>query len=412
MAKQEFITGLDMGSGRVTCLIGTPDEAGRVKVLGGATELCAGIDGGIVVNIRETAQAVTRCIERAEAEAKATVTGVFLGVRGTHLESLNSRGVFNIARDDKEVTADDVQRVISNAKAVAVAPDREILHVVSQGFALDGKRGVADPIGMEGSLLEVEVHLVLCSTTRLNNVIKAVTQAGFTVIEPVYGLLAAGGQLVTSEEKALGSLLIDFGGQSISLGGYSEGSIRYSKELAVGADLVTRDLAFKLGTSLVTAERLKIAHGIAHPSLLTGDEEIEYTRVDGRTPASTKASVMMAVTLPRVEEILSIILDDLKESSFMDVIGPGGVILTGGGSLMRGTVQAAEQVLGTTVRVGMAHPDQIVAEAKWLEPAYATALGLLKYSSQPHRGTGNNRSTGRKVPVLLRKVIAFFEELF
>ncbi|MEK7859259.1 MAG: cell division protein FtsA [Elusimicrobiota bacterium] len=412
MAKQEVVAGLDMGSGRVTCLIGTPEESGRMKVLGGATVLCKGIKGGVVVNIEEAAHAVQYCVERAEAEAKATVTRVYLGVRGKHLQSLNNHGAFNVARTDKEITAEDVQSVIANAKAVSLSNDREILHVVPQGFSLDRQRGVPNPVGMEGSLLEVEVHLVTAASAHLNNVMKTVARAGFEVLEPVYSLLAAGEQLVTSEEKDLGSLLIDFGGQSISLGVYSEGSIRYSKELEIGSDFITRDLAVGLRTSILTAERIKITHGIAHPSLLNGDEDIELTGVDGRTPVTIKTSTMMGIILPRVEEIFSMIADDLQNSSFMDVVGPGGVILTGGGSLMRGTAQAAEQILGMQVRVGMAHPDQVSAEERWLDPVYATALGLLTFSSQSRWGTGVSRITSRKLSKGVRRIVSIFEDLF
>jgi cell division protein FtsA len=410
--KPEVIAGLDVGSGKVRCLIGAADESGRVKVLGGATVPCQGVKGGVVVNIEETAQAVATCVERAEAEAKATISGVFLGVRGAHLQSLNNRGAFNIARTDKEVTAEDVQSVISNAKAVGLSSDREILHVVPQGYSLDRQRGVPSPVGMEGSLLEVDVHLVTASTAQLNNVMKSVGKAGFAVLEPVYSLLAVGDQLVTAEERDLGALLIDFGGESISLGIYSEGSLRYSKELAIGADAITRDLAFGLETSLLTAERVKVDHGMAHPALLKGDEDIEYSGVDGRTSAKIKASAMMDIILPRVEEIFTVIADDLQGSPFRNAIGPGGAILTGGGCLMRGTALAASQLLGMKARIGVAHPDKVSAHEKWLDPRYATALGLLTFSSQSRWGTGSSHIGGRKVPDWLRKVVSVFEELF
>ncbi|MFA6004751.1 MAG: cell division protein FtsA, partial [Elusimicrobiota bacterium] len=265
MAKPDVIAGLDMGSGRVTCLLGAPEpEAGRMRILGGASVACRGINGGVVVNIQETKSAVSQAVEEAEAAAGVTVGGLFLGVRGTHLQSFNNKGAFNIARTDREITAEDVHSVVANAKAIPLSSDREILHVVPQSFSLDRQRGVPNPVGMEGSLLEVDVHIVTASSAHLNNVMKAVAQAGFEVQELIYGLLATGDQLVTPEEKELGSLLVDIGGQSVSLGVYSEGSIRYSKEIGIGSDFITRDLAVGLRTSMATAERLKIAHGIAH----------------------------------------------------------------------------------------------------------------------------------------------------
>jgi cell division protein FtsA len=340
------------------------------------------------------------------------VSSVWLGVRGSHLQSFNNRGAYNIARTDREITADDVAAVVSSARAIPLSSDREILHVVPQGFSLDRQRGVPHPVGMEASLLEVDVHLVTASSAHLNNIMKTVAQAGFGVVEPVYGLLAAGETLVTPEEKELGCLLIDFGGQSISLGVYCEGAIKYSKELALGSDFITRDLAVGLKTSIATAEKIKVEHGIAHPTLLNGDGDIECNGIDGRTPLRIKTSTMMSIILPRVEEIFSVVADDLQNSSYADVVAPGGAILTGGGSLMKGTVEAASQILGVPVRRGVPHPDHIQAEERWLSPVYSTALGLLQYSGSPRWGGINTRLVQRKRPMWMRRLTTLVEELF
>ncbi|MDE2238159.1 MAG: cell division protein FtsA, partial [Elusimicrobia bacterium] len=311
-----------------------------------------------------------------------------------------------------EITAEDVDSVIANAKAVPLSSDREILHVLPQSFSLDRQRGIPHPVGMEGSLLEVDVHIVTAASGHLNNLIKTVAKAGFEVVEPVYSLLASGEMLVTAEEKELGCLLVDLGGQSVSIGVYAEGSIRYSKELPIGSDFITKDLAIGLRTSLLTAEKIKVEHGIAHPSLLNGDDEIEFRGPDGRTAQSVKTSYMMNLILPRVEEIFSVIEEELQASSYADVVVPGGLILTGGGALMRGTLQAAEQILRMPVRLGLPHPDAIVAEDQWLTPTYATAMGLLGYSRHLRYGLTNARQTDRKKPVWMRKLSAVFEDLF
>ncbi|OGS38145.1 MAG: cell division protein FtsA [Elusimicrobia bacterium RIFOXYD12_FULL_66_9] len=411
--KQDLVASLDMGSGRVTCLIGAPEAStGAIKVLGGSSVVCRGLKGGVVIDIIDAASAVTRAVEEAEAGANATVSQVWLGVRGNHLQSFNNRGAYNIARTDREITADDVSAVVANARAIPLSSDREILHVVPQGFSLDRQRGVPHPVGMEASLLEVDVHLVTSSSAHLNNIMKTVARAGFQVIEPVYGLLAAGELLVTQEEKELGCVLVDLGGQSISLGVYCEGAIKYSKEIAFGSDFITRDLAVGLKTSIATAERIKIEHGIAHPGLLNGDADIECHGIDGRTPLRVKSSTMMGIILPRVEEIFSVVAEDLQNSSFADVVAPGGAILTGGGSLMRGTIDAAQQVLGVPVRRGVPHPDAVMADEAWLSPAYSTALGLLQYSTSPRWGGIDTRSVARKRPLWMRKIAGMIEELF
>jgi len=411
--KQDLVAGLDVGSGRITCLIGAPDTAtGTVKVLGGASVVCRGVKGGVVINIIEAASAATRAVEEAEAAVGATVSQVWLGVRGSHLQSFNNRGAFNIARTDREITAADVESVVGSAKAIPLSSDREILHVVPQGFSLDRQRGVPHPVGMEASLLEVDVHIVTASSAHLNNIMKTVGQAGFQVVEPVYGLLAAGELLVTPEEKELGSVLIDLGGQSLSIGVYCEGAIKYSKEIAIGSDFITRDLAVGLKTSIATADRIKIEHGIAHPSLLNGDADVDCHGIDGRTPLRIKTSTMMGIILPRVEEIFSVVAEDLQNSSYADVVTPGGAILTGGGSLMRGTVEAAHQILGLPVRLGVPHPDMVHSDEKWLSPVYSTALGLLLYGTQPRWGLSDGRAVKRQKPLWMRKISAVLQELF
>ena len=332
MSTENVLAGLDIGSSRITCLIGERGEGqGLVRVIGGASVPCRGLKGGVVINIQETARSIQDAVERAEKDSHCEVKELVVGIRGSHLQSFNNRGAFNIARTDKEITPEDVDGVIANAKALPLSSDREILHVMPQSYTLDRQRGVPDPVGMEGSLLEVEVHIVTASSAHLNNLAKAVAQAGFEAKETVYGLLAAGDVLVTPEEKELGALFVDIGGQSVSIGIYSEGSIRYSKELPVGSDFITRDLAVGLRTSLATAERLKVEHGFAHPSFLGEDEELEFNGVDGRTPGKIKVSAVMGIVLPRVEEILTLIEEDIRNSSYADVVGPGGVILAGGG---------------------------------------------------------------------------------
>ncbi len=412
MTKSEIIAGLDIGSGRVTCLIGAPEpDSERMLILGGASLACSGLSGGVVVSIPETKSAIEHVVEAAEAAAGVTVNSLFLGVRGAHLKSFNNHGAFNIARTDREITPDDVQGVIANATAIPISNDREILHVVPQSFSLDGQRGVPNPVGMEGSLLEVDVHIVTVASAHINNIMKAVTQAGFEVVDIIYGLLATGEQLVTSEEKKLGALLVDLGGQTVSIGVYSKGSIRYSKEIPIGADFITNDLAVGLHTSETTAERLKIAHGVAHASVRGEDEDIEFARLDGRTMDKAKTSTMMNYILPRVEDIFNIIGEDLQNSTSEDLVSPGGLILTGGGSLMKGMAAAAEDMLDLQTRLGLAHPDLVSGDEKWFSPVYATAMGLMTFAHSSRWGTGVSRLAPRRRPPWLRRLIAWFEGL-
>ena len=410
MAKPELITGLDMGSGRISCLIASRDpETEKIKILGGAMRPCRGLRGGVVVNIAETARAVAGVIETAEKKSRGLVQSVILGVRGPHLETFNNHGAYNIARTDKEITLEDVNSVIENAKAIPISSDREIIHVVPQGFSLDRQRGVPNPVGMEGSLLEVDVHVVTASGSHLNNLVKSVNQAGFEVTDQIYSLLVAGDLVVTPEERELGCLLIDFGGQTVSMAVYAEDSIRFSKELSLGSDYISRDVAYGLRTSLSTAQRIKEEHGAALTSSLNGEDEITFTGVDGRTANKIKTRLLVEIIQPRVEEIFGSIREELQNSGFMDQVVPGGAILTGGGALLKGVVEAAADIIEMPVRLGLPQGEFLGEAEPFLNPAYATALGLVASSG---RNFSQREFVARKKSFLRRKLSTLFEDIF
>ena len=261
MAKNNIVAGLDMGGGRITCILAAQDfETDSLKILSGASMPCRGLKSGVVVDIMETSRVVADVLEQAEREAEAEIDRVYMGVRGAHLQSLNSHGAYNISRADKEITSEDVQFAVENAKAIPIQNDREIIHVTPQSFSIDRQKGVPNPEGMEGSLLEVDVHIVTASSSPLNNLIKSVAKAGFKVEEPLYGLVALGECVLTPEEKELGCLLIDLGAETMSVGIYVDGSMKFSKDIPYGCDLITRDIAYGLHTSREAAKQIKTAY--------------------------------------------------------------------------------------------------------------------------------------------------------
>jgi len=304
----------------------------------------------------------------------------------------------NIARTDKEITAADRDQVVESTKAVPISPDREIVHVIPQDFILDRQSGVPNPIGMEAMLLEVDVHIVTASQSHLNNVWKAIARAGFEVEEPIYGLLAVGDTVVTQEEKGLGCLLVDLGGQTTGLAVYADGSVRFTKELAVGSDAIGHDLSHALRTSFLQAQKVKELYGAASRTLAEGnlEEDIEYTSVDGRTPRRLKRTTIFDYIAPRVEEIFTLISEELQRSNYADHVAGGGVILTGGGAQLRGIAQAAEQILDLPVRMGL--PQNIGGVPDIVSnPGYATALGLITYR---HLGDwARSRRSSRRVGI-------------
>ncbi|HOW27066.1 MAG TPA: cell division protein FtsA [Elusimicrobiota bacterium] len=413
MGKPEIIAGLDVGSAQVVCVVGQRDPVTQaIEILGGGRRACKGVKAGVVINIAETASAISRVLE--ETEEKVSMSGavhnVYIGIRGSHIQTFNHHGALNIARTDKEITVEDRDHVIENTKAVPISADREIVHVIPQDFILDRQNGVPDPIGMEAGLLEVDVHIVTASSNHLNNIWKAVANAGFEVEEPLYALLAVGDLVVTAEEKDLGCLLIDMGGQSTSMAIYTEGSIRFTKELPIGADAITHDLAHALRTSILQAQQTKERYGAASREFAQGDvdEEIEYIGVDGRTPKTIRRHLLFDYIAPRVEEIFMLIQEELQNSNYAEQVSAGGVVLTGGGSLLTGLSAAAEQILELPVRLGVPHdvhgPADIVAH-----PSYATAVGLLHYR---HTGDWSRSHRSAKKTGAWQKVRSYFGDMF
>lgn len=410
MSKTEIFTGLDIGSSQVCCVIGRrAEDSGVLEILGGAKIPCRGVKGGVVINLHETSYAVQQVIEQAEEQAKETVRQIFLGLRGSHIESMNARGAINISRTDKEITAEDVAGAVENAKTIRLSPDREIMHSIPQEFSLNHQRGVPNPVGMEGNFLEVDVHILTASSSHLSNIFKAISLSGFEVLEPVYGMLAVGDSVITQEEKELGCLLIDFGGLTTGLAIYTEGSVRFSKELQVGSDFITRDISHSLRTSLATAQDIKEKYGLSMASLLKQDSKIEYTSVDGRTIRTINRRQLVDIIQPRLDQILVAIEEEVQKSNLADAVVPGGIIITGGGSRLEGIVQATEQALGSSARLGLpqdvAGPEEITAN-----PAYATAIGLLRSDFMNHPGFAVQRSS--KGPSIFRKLRDWMEDSF
>jgi cell division protein FtsA len=411
MPKSELLASLDLGSHRVTALIARVDpDTHRIKVLGSAVVPCLGLKGGVVVNIADAARAVTRAVEEAESRAQTVVREVILGVCGSHVQSYNNSGKFNIARTDKEITAEDVASVIENAKAIHISNDRVILHTLPQGFSLDRQRGVPNPVGMEGSYLETEVHIVTASRSHLKNLIKAVNEAGFEVAESIYSLLAVGELVVSPEEKELGCLLIDLGGQVISFAIYAEGAIRFSKELELGSDFITRDLAYGLKTTMGTAKLIKERYGAALTTHLNGEEDVPFIGIDGHSTQTIKTKTLVSYIQPRIEEIFTTVREEVQKSGLEDLVVPGGAVLTGGGSLLAGMPEAAGQILEMPVRVGLPRGDFAPESEKFLTPDYAAALGLLRFTpfEFSSRGTGLLRRGGG----FWRRINRWIEDLF
>lgn len=380
MSKERVLASVDLGGGRITCVLAARDsETDSLNILSGASLPCKGLKGGVVVDIQETASVIEQAIDHAEQAAGVEATALVHGVRGNHLESRNSHGAYNISRADKEITAEDVHYALENAKAISLQTNREILQVVPQSFTIDGQKGIPNPEGMEGSLLEVDVHIVSGSNSHLNNLVKAVSKAGFEAEDVYASIIPLCECVLTEEEKDLGAVLVDFGSESTSVAVYINGSVRYSKELPYGSDLVTSDIAWGLHTSREIARTVKEKYAVACETHLVEDEVIPVSLPDRADTKEIKSTDLLDIVKPRVEELLELVRTEIINSGQGDFIRVA--VLTGGGSLLRGIDDLTAQTLGVSeVRVAGVKRNLVVCDdEEFFGPSYSTAVSLALY---------------------------------
>ena len=384
MAKSNLIAGLDIGSGKITAVSAYMDqETGRLKVVSGVSIACAGLKNGIVTDIRQVSTAVVNVLNQLEEKAQQELSGLYIALRGEHLKSEVGHGTYNISRADKEITADDIERVISNASSISLKSDHEIISVIPQGFSIDRQRGISNPEGMDGSSLEVDVYITTGLTSALNNLRKSINKMGYRIDGSFYGLMCLCENVLLKEEKELGAVLIDLGGETTSIGICVDGVLQYSKEFDFGCDLITGDIANALHTPKKSAAKIKEQYGLCFPKYNEeeNEEEIKAPSLDGRTLNSFKRNMLLDVIQPRMQDIFEMVRESIIESDLADFISVA--ILTGGGSSLSGIESLASQVLGVKeIRASGVSRDLIEAEEEFFNPKYTTAISLLLYVSK------------------------------
>src|SRR5262252_4439307 len=381
--KEKHIVGLDIGSNKVSTLIAAVNGSG-LEVIGLGVAESKGLRKGSVVNIEATVDAIKRSVSEAEAMAGAEVETVFVGIAGPHIRSFNSRGVTSIPTRTREINSDDVRRVIETARAVALSPDREIIHILPQEFTVDDQHGIGDPLGMVGTRLEANVHIVTSSTTAAQNIVTAVNRSGLFASDTVLEPIAVGEAILTEDEKELGSVLVDIGGGKTSIAIYHHGAVRHTVVLPLGGELFTNDIAVGLRTPIPEAERLKCEHGCAFSGMVDGEEVFEVAAIGARQPRTIAQSVLTDIVQPRAEEIVHIVRNEIRTAGYERQAG-AGVVLTGGGAVLRGFVELAEDILDLPVRVGTSAgfaESLLERMPQLMGPEFATVTGLVLYGDR------------------------------
>ncbi len=384
--RDEIIVGLDVGTTKVAAVVGEIREDGSIDVIGVGMTASHGIKKGVVVHADETTDAIRRAIHEAELMAGCTVAAVYIGISGGHLKSFNNRGVVAIANG--EVSHDDVERVIENARAVQIPADRQIVHTVPQEFLVDDNDGIKHPVGINGTRLQVNVHIITALNSGVQNVTQCAERAGLHVLNVHSELLSSALAVLEDDEKELGVVLVDIGGGTTDIAVFHNGAIVHSAVLPVGGDHITNDIAVGLRTPRKEAERIKLKHGCALSHEVEEDEMIEVACVGGREPVERRRTLLCDIIEPRMEEIFRMIEAEVQASNFADVLG-SGVVVTGGTALLPGIAELGEDVLNLPVRIGKPRPmgglyDVVRAST------FATAVGLV------HQGAIEDAESARR----------------
>ncbi len=388
-ASPDHLVALDIGTSRVVVMVARRGEDERLEVVGCGSAASSGLKAGMVVNIEETVESIRQAVEEAEAMTDVAIRHVNVGIAGSHIHSLNVNGAIPVR--ESEITAAVVERVLDAASAVKLADDKRILHVLPQEYAIDEQYGIRAPLGMAGVRLDARAHLVTAGAGALHNLVKCARHCDLVVDHVVLEQLASSEAVLTPDERELGVCLVDIGGGTSDLAVFHAGAIHHTTTIPMAGDHVNRDIAIALSTRVRDAEQLKIEHGRALSDPKRDDQILEVPGLGGRPPAQLRGSVLVDIIRPRYMELFELINDELRRCGYYDKIEGAGLVLTGGGAMVRDLDLLAEEAFGRPVRVGGPRGPRLHDE-RFQRPEYATGIGLLTYHDparpEPGRATG------------------------
>ncbi len=382
--EKSLVVGLDIGTSKIVAIVGEIQDDGTVEVIGLGSYPSRGLRRGVVVDMASTEHAIQRAVEEAELMAGCEIHSVFGGISGNHIRSQNSDGT--VAIKDKEVSENDVDRVLEAARAIPLSADQKILHVLPQEYVLDNQDGIRQPIGMAGVRLEAHVHVVTAALAATQNVGKCVSRCGLTVDELIITPLASSYSALSDDEKELGVCMIDIGAGTTDMAVFIDGAIRHTACIPIAGDQVTNDIAVGLRTPTQHAEDIKIQYACALEQLAGHDETIQVPSVGERSSKRLARQTLAQWVEPRYRELYSLVMAELRRSGYENMVR-SGLAMTGGGAMMEGAVELAEEVFHMPVR--LATPQYVTGLSDVVSnPVHATGVGLLIYGSQAD-GTRN-----------------------
>lgn len=374
-----IIAGLEIGTSKICVVVGEQGPDGALNIIGLGQARSRGVRKSEIIDPAQVEEDLRAAMFEAEQMADVEIRSVYLGVSGAHIRGFNNRGVHPVVSADREISPDDVEDVVKNAKAINLPAENTVIHAVRQHFYVDGQDGVTNPVGMLGARLEVDMHVIHGNANRLQNAIRLVRATSLEVDDVVFNGIAASLALLNSEQKELGALVIDLGGGTTEYVVYSNGVIRHSGVLAVGGDHVSNDLAYGLKVPLSRAEKLKVEYGAASVGDQAKGETISLTNELGLELKRINREHLQRIMSLRLQEIFELIVLDLERAGLVQYLR-AGVVLCGGGSRVPGIVQLAEDLFQMNISAG--HATAISGLTAALDqPEFAAAIGLVKFGS-------------------------------
>jgi cell division protein FtsA len=385
---RHFVVGLDIGTSKIAAIIGEqrgesstgPDSKNPVLIIGSGVTPCKGFRRGVVINFEEAVKSIQLAVQEAQLTAGVKIDEAYVGIAGEHLHSVNSRGVVAVSHAGQEVTLEDKERVMHAAKAIVLPGDRKVIHTLPQEFIVDNQTGIKNPVGLSGVRLEAEVHIVTCTAAMAQNLLRAVEEAGLHCRALVLESLASSFSVLESDEMKLGTVLIDIGGGITDIAMFYGDAIRHTAVVPLGGQNVTNDIAIGIKTSIDEAEQIKKQYGFTNERCIDPYDTFSTVPLGGRESKEVDLKMLSSIIRPRMEEIYSLVLKEIKRSEYANNMD-AGVVLTGGGSLLKGAVELAEEVFRLPVRLGVPKDFSGLTESV-SSPVFATGIGLVLFGQK------------------------------
>ncbi len=414
--NDNIIAGLDLGTTKVCAVIAEELDNGVLDILGFGVAPSEGLNKGLVANIGKTAEAIKEAVSIASNRAGVNVDVVNVGVAGEHITSMRHRNYVTINNEDKEITREDLERLVADVRTIRIPSDRQILHIIPEEFSIDHQGGIENPIGMSGSRLEATNHIVLASVPAIMNIKKSVERAGLEVKDYVLQPIASSTSVLEENEKDLGTALIDIGGGTTDIAIFHDKSIKHTKVIGIAGNQVTNDIRESLGVVSSQAEMLKKDYGYATENAIIKEEDILIKGVGARGNTKIPITLLTQIISLRMRELFTLIDNEMRNVGYKQKI-KAGVVLTGGGSLLKGCTELAQEVLGLPVRIGVPQDLGAGLSNEIESPEFATVAGLIRGipggKSSEYQGLikSKNKKGMKTISFYVQRIKQFFDEL-